>query len=135
MEATGVRVRAGISENKILAKMACDNFAKKNLEGIFKLPKEEIAKDLWRLPVNKMFMVGSRMMNHFKIMGIHTIGELANIPLPQLKSLLRTRFGKQSDIQAEQFWRIANGIDDSPVTLDTHDTQKSIHWTSDDAAA
>jgi DNA polymerase IV len=32
MEATGVRVRAGISENKILAKMACDNFAKRPIE-------------------------------------------------------------------------------------------------------
>jgi DNA polymerase-4 len=125
-QATGVRVRAGISENKILAKMACDNFAKKNDEGIFELPQKDIAKDLWRLPVNKMFMVGSRMMNHFMIMGIHTIGDLAKIPLPKLKTLLRTRFGKQSDIQAEQYWRIANGIDDSPVTLDTHDTQKSI---------
>jgi DNA polymerase-4 len=125
MQATGVRVRAGISENKILAKMACDNFAKKNPSGIFELKKEEL-KVLWELPVNKMFMVGSRMMNHFKIMGIHTIGHLADMPLPKLKTMLRTRFGKQSDIQAEQLWRIANGIDDSPVTLGTHDTQKSI---------
>jgi DNA polymerase-4 len=126
MQATGVRVRVGISENKILAKMACDNFAKKNVDGIFTLYQKDITENLWRLPVNKMFMVGSRMMNHFRIMGIHTIGDLAKIPLPKLKTMLRTRFGKQSDIQAEQFWRIANGIDDSPVTLDTHNTQKSI---------
>jgi DNA polymerase-4 len=39
---------------------------------------------------------------------------------------MRTKFGKQSDIQAELYWRIANGIDDSPVTIGAHDTQKSI---------
>jgi DNA polymerase-4 len=126
MQATGVYIRAGISENKILAKMACDNFAKKCPGGVFTLPKEDIAEKLWPLPVNKMFMVGSRMTNHFMRMGIHSIGELAQIPLTKLKQMLRTKFGKQSDIQAEQYWRIANGIDDSPVTLDTHDTQKSI---------
>jgi DNA polymerase-4 len=125
-QATGVRIRVGISENKILAKMACDNFAKTNKDGIFTLPQKDIADILWPLPVNKMFMVGSRMMNHFMKMGIHTIGDIAKIALPKFKTMLRTRFGKQSDIQAEQYWRIANGIDDSPVTLDTHDTQKSI---------
>jgi DNA polymerase-4 len=125
-QATGVRIRVGISENKILAKMACDNFAKTNQDGIFTLPQKDIADILWPLPVNKMFMVGSRMMNHFMKMGIHTIEHIAKIALPKFKTMLRTRFGKQSDIQAEQYWRIANGIDDSPVTLDTHDTQKSI---------
>lgn len=73
-----------------------------------------------------MYMVGSRMTNHFMRMGINTIGDLAIIPLPRLKQQLRTKFGNQSDIQAELYWRIANGIDDSPVTIGTHDTQKSI---------
>ena len=38
MKETGVRVRIGISENKVLSKMACDNFAKRNPSGIFDLP-------------------------------------------------------------------------------------------------
>jgi DNA polymerase-4 len=126
MEQTGVYVRAGISENKLLAKTSCDNFAKKRPDGIFTLPKKDIGEILWPLPINKMYMVGSRMTNHFKTMGIHTIGDLAKIPLPKLKQMMRVKFGKQSDIQAELYWRIANGIDDSPVTHDTHDTQKSI---------
>ncbi|MDB5054807.1 MAG: polYB [Bacilli bacterium] len=126
MEQTKVYIRAGISENKILAKTACDNFAKKDPSGIFTLPKAKIASILWPLPINKMYMVGSRMTAHFTRMGIHTIGELAQVPLPQLKQKMRVKFGKQSDIQAELYWRIANGIDDSPVTVGTHDTQKSI---------
>jgi DNA polymerase-4 len=126
MEQTKIYVRAGISSTKILAKTACDNFAKKNPGGIFELPIDKVSEILWPLHISKMYMVGSRMTNHFMRMGIHTIGDLGRIPLHKLKQMLRTKFGKQSDIQAEQYWRIANGIDDSPVTVGTHDTQKSI---------
>ncbi len=112
---TGVKVRIGYGENKILAKLACDNFAKKNAAGFYHLRKENLADDLWKLPVSKMFMVGSRMTAHFGRMGIYTIGELAQTPLPDLKRKLRAKLGRQSDIQAEMFWQIANGIDHSPV--------------------
>jgi nucleotidyltransferase/DNA polymerase involved in DNA repair len=42
MLSTGVYARIGIGENKILAKMACDNFAKKNKNGIFTLAKNSL---------------------------------------------------------------------------------------------
>ncbi|WIV18121.1 DNA polymerase IV [Paenibacillus polygoni] len=104
---TGVRVRIGISDTKVVSKMACDLFAKKNKTGIYILPKEEIADKLWSMPIRDMFMVGSRMAHHFYKMGIHTIGDLARTPLPRL----RDRWG----VNGEVLWRIANGIDDSPV--------------------
>ncbi|WP_088834508.1 DNA polymerase IV [Paenibacillus tyrfis] len=127
MLATGVWSRVGISDTKILAKTACDNFAKKNPEGIFVLPKAEVSKHLWPLPITKMFGVGGRMTNHFLRMGIHTIGDLAQIPLAKFKQMLRARMGKQSDIQAELFWQTANGIDDSPVSPGTFSNgQKAI---------
>lgn len=126
MLATGVWSRIGISETKILAKTACDNFAKKQPGGIFILPKAEISKHLWRMPIENMFGVGGRMRNHFHWMGIQTIGQLAQTPLPKLKEMLRKRFGKNSDIQAELFWQTANGMDDSPVTPGTHDAQKEV---------
>ncbi|TVX94139.1 DNA polymerase IV [Paenibacillus agilis] len=119
---TGVRVRVGISSNKILAKIATDIWAKKNKEGIFTLPPTEVETLLWPQPVNKMFGVGSRMTAHFTLLGMHTIGDIARTPLPRLKEKFRARFGKQSDIQAEVMWRTANGIDDSPVTPRTFDT-------------
>jgi DNA polymerase-4 len=119
MLATGVWSRVGISSTKMLAKMACDNFAKKQPEGIFILPKSEISH-LWELPIEKMFGVGSRMKRHFFRIGIHKIGDLAQTPLPKVKSLLRTRFGKNSDIHAELLWQTANGIDDSLVSPQTH---------------
>jgi len=119
-DATGVRTRFGISETKILAKTACDNYAKKSATGIYTLPKENLAETLWKLPVNQMFMAGSRMTRHFNVMGLPTIGSVAQTPLPKLKQMMRRKFGKNSDIQAELYWRIANGIDDSPVRPGTH---------------
>jgi nucleotidyltransferase/DNA polymerase involved in DNA repair len=120
MLSTGVWSRVGISSTKMLAKMATDNFAKKTEEGIFILRKEEMAGNLWRLPIEKMFGVGSRMKRHFFRLGIHTIGDLARTPLPKMKSLLCTRFGKNADIHAELLWQTANGIDSSPVSPHTH---------------
>ncbi|MFC4775473.1 DNA polymerase IV [Paenibacillus sp. GCM10023252] len=118
---TGVYCRFGIAENKIMAKTSCDNYAKKNTSGIYTLTRERLESELWGLPINKLFMAGSRMTQHFNAMGIPTIGDLARTPLPQLKLLMRRKFGKNSDINAEMYWRIANGIDPSPVTPGTHD--------------
>ncbi|KRE39789.1 DNA polymerase IV [Paenibacillus sp. Soil522] len=116
----GVYTRFGIAENKILAKTACDNYAKKNDSGIYILSKDKLQETLWTLPISKMFMVGSRMTRHFNAMGLETIGQLAETPLEKLKLMMRRKFGKNSDINAELYWRIANGIDDSPVTPGTH---------------
>lgn len=123
---TGIWTRIGISSTKVLAKMACDIHAKKNREGIFHLPETELSSLLWPSPLNKMFGIGSRMTRHFSRMGIYTIGELAQTPLPKLKNMMQARMGKNSDIQAEVYWRVANGLDSSPVTPGTHDLQKAV---------
>ncbi len=124
---TGVWSRIGISSTKVLAKMACDIYAKKREDGIFTLPKTEIGSLLWPQPVSKMFGVGGRMTAHFERMGIRTIGDIARLPLSDLKRMMRLRFGKNSDIQAEVYWRIANGMDDSPVTPGTFENaQKAV---------
>ncbi|SMF88103.1 DNA polymerase-4 [Paenibacillus uliginis N3/975] len=119
-ESTGVYARFGISETKILAKTACDNYAKKNSSGIYTLTKEMLPETLWKRPVSDMFMAGSRMTRHFVSMGMPTIGSVAETTLGKLKQMMRRKFGKNSDIQAEMYWRIANGIDDSPVRPGTH---------------
>ncbi len=118
---TGVYTRLGISYSKVTAKMACDLWAKKNEEGIFTLTKALLPEMLWPLPIGKLFMVGSRMTAHFTAMGLATIGELARTPLAALKQMMRRKFGKNCDIDAELYWRLANGIDDSPVSPYTHE--------------
>ncbi|MBP1999370.1 DNA polymerase-4 [Paenibacillus shirakamiensis] len=119
---TGVRVRVGMGPNKILAKAATDIWAKKNADGLFMLSEDKIKTHLWQEPIHKMFGVGSRMNRHFLQLGMVTIGDVANTPLPRLKEKFRARFGKQSDIHAEVMWRTANGVDSSPVTPETFQT-------------
>ncbi|UJF32157.1 DNA polymerase IV [Paenibacillus hexagrammi] len=124
---TRVKTRLGISFSKVTAKMACDNFAKKSDSGLFTLTKEGMTQKLWPLDIGKLFMVGSRMMAHFHTMGLPTIGALAQTPLGKLKEMMRRKFRKNCDIDAELYWRIANGIDDSPVSPYTHsEAPKSI---------
>lgn len=123
---TGVWSRVGIGPTKILAKMATDNFAKKRSDGIFRLGFENMEKDLWPLPVNQMFMVGSRMTKHFVRMGLNTIGDIARLDLGQFKRMMRREMRKQSDIQAEYYWQTANGADCSEVVPSIRGALKSI---------
>ncbi|MDP5273390.1 DNA polymerase IV [Chengkuizengella axinellae] len=118
VDATSVHTRIGISYCKVVAKMACDHFAKKNEKGIFQLPKQDLQSVLWPLPIHKLFLVGSRMNTHLLRLGIHTIGDLADTPL----SKLREKWG----VNGELLWKIAKGMDASPVTPQTHEKQKGI---------
>ncbi|OAB34102.1 DNA polymerase IV [Paenibacillus glacialis] len=116
--ATRVVARAGIGENKVIAKLCCDMIAKKNTDGIFYLQKSELYKHIWHKPVKDMWGIGSKMEKHLWKMGINTIGDLAQTPLFKL----RNKWG----VNGEVIWRVANGLDDSPVTLAAHNVQKDI---------
>lgn len=118
---TGVYARIGIGYSKVTAKMACDLWAKKNKDGLFTLTQDQLPEVLWPLPISELFMVGRRMSAHFQSMGITTIGHLARMPLSELKWRMREKFHKKCDIDAELYWRIANGIDDSPVNPSTYE--------------
>ncbi|MRG27890.1 DNA polymerase IV [Laceyella tengchongensis] len=114
----GLYARIGVGPNKVLSKMACDHFAKKNESGLFELTKDKLETHLWPLPVEKMFGVGKRMGRHLRRMGIATIGDLARCPLARL----RKRWG----VNGHVLWMTANGIDLSPVHPDTFQKQKAI---------
>ncbi|WP_339235648.1 DNA polymerase IV [Paenibacillus sp. FSL R5-0517] len=116
MEETGVYIRIGISDTKVVSKMACDLYAKKVPGGICTLPRKDLPTTIWKKPVRDMFMVGSRMAQHLYKMGVHTIGDLAQTPL----SRLRERWG----VNGEVLWRIARGMDDSPVKPGTYANQQ-----------
>ncbi|MEK4367565.1 DNA polymerase IV [Paenibacillus sp. FSL R5-0473] len=116
MDETGVYIRIGISDTKVVSKMACDLYAKKVPGGICTLPRKDLPSTIWQKPVRDMFMVGSRMAQHLYKMGVHTIGDLAQTPL----SRLRERWG----VNGEVLWRIARGIDDSPVKPGTYAQQQ-----------
>ncbi|WP_168121935.1 DNA polymerase IV [Paenibacillus sp. HB172176] len=126
MLSTGVWSRVGIGPTKVLAKTATDNFAKRHPDGIYRLDHSNIEKELWPMPVQQMFMVASRMTRRFVMWGIHTIGDIARMELPDFKRLMRRMMGKQSDIQAEYYWQTARGIDPSPVTPSIRGALKSV---------
>lgn len=73
-EELGFTVNVGISTGKLLAKMASDF---KKPDQVHTLYQEEVPKKMWPLPVQDMFMVGSRTTEKLKKMNITTIGDLA----------------------------------------------------------
>ena len=70
----GFTVNIGISENKILAKMASDF---KKPDRIHTLFRDEMKEKMWPLPVSELFMVGKASNKKLKLMGIETIGDLS----------------------------------------------------------
>lgn len=73
-ETLGFTVNIGISENKLLAKMASD-FRKP--DRVHTLWKEEIPEKMWPLPVSELFFVGRATTGKLLNLGIRTVGELA----------------------------------------------------------
>lgn len=103
-EQLGFTVNIGISENKLLAKMASDF---KKPDQVHTLFRKEIQEKMWPLPVSRLFMVGKASNAKFQTMGIKTIGDLAKSDV----LLLEQKFGKYG----RMIWEYANGIDDSAV--------------------
>ncbi len=103
----GFTVNIGISENKLLAKMASD-FTKP--DRVHTLWKSEISEKMWLLPVSELFYVGHASLNKLRKLGIHTIGELAAIDPGILQAHMKS--------QGLLIWQYANGIDDSKL-IDT----------------
>lgn len=100
----GFTVNIGVSENKLLAKMASD-FQKP--DRVHTLWKEEIREKMWPLPVNQLFFVGRATSKKLFSLGIRTIGELAQAD----PAVLKTHLKKQGEV----IWAFANGIETSVV--------------------
>lgn len=104
----GFTVNIGISENKLLAKMASD-FQKP--DRVHTLWHEEIPVKMWPLPVTDLFFVGRATAKKLFTLGIRTIGDLAKSD----PAILRRYLKKHGEI----IWGFANGIDVSVVQSET----------------
>ena len=100
----GFTVNVGISDNKLLAKMASD-FQKP--DKVHTLYTDEIESKMWPLPVSDLLYVGKSTTNALEKLGIHTIGELAKTDMEILRSNLKK--------QGEAIWKFANGKNMSMV--------------------
>lgn len=103
-EKFGFTVNVGISDRKVLAKMASD-FKKPNL--VHTLYSWEIKEKLWPLPVSSLFMCGHSSVDTLKKLGVLTIGELANTDPQILEAHLKSH--------GRMLWQYANGQDSSEV--------------------
>lgn len=103
-DALGFTVNIGISENKVLAKMASD-FQKP--DRVHTLWKDEIQEKMWELPISNLFFVGRATAKKLLNLGIQTIGDLACADPALLKSHLKKH--------GEVIWAFANGKDASVV--------------------
>ncbi|MGI6330166.1 MAG: Y-family DNA polymerase [Bacilli bacterium] len=100
----GFTVNIGISNNKLLAKMA-SNFKKPNL--VHTLYKEEIPLKMWPLPVSNLFGVGPKTTKKLNQLKIKTIKDLA-----LANELILIKYFKN---QAKVLIEKANGIDESKI--------------------
>ncbi len=104
-EEFGFTVNVGISDRKVLAKMASD-FKKPDL--VHTLYSNEIEAKLWPLPVSSLFMCGQSSAETLHKLGILTIRDLAHADLQILQSHLKSH--------GTTLWEYANGIDSSDIT-------------------
>ncbi len=100
----GFTVNIGIGPNKLLAKMASDL---KKPDRVHTLFYHEIKDKMWPLPVEKLFMVGSKTKRKLNGRGIFTIGELAQLDPDYIYSWLKK--------PGLLIWNYANGRENSPV--------------------
>ena len=107
-------VNIGLSDNKILAKMASD-FEKP--DKIHTLYKEEIKAKIWNLPIEELFMVGKKSAVKLRSIGINKIGDLATTN----KKIITKRLGKFGAM----IWDYANGTNNDEVVYE-EEIPKSI---------
>src|SRR5208283_2489542 len=101
----GIIASIGIASCKVVAKVASDE---SKPDGLIEVPPGGEASFLAPMAIRKLPGVGKKTEQVLIGLGIRTVGHLARMPLPALKS----RFGVFGDM----LYRHANGIDNSPVT-------------------
>ena len=103
-EKFGFTVNIGISNRKVLAKMASD-FQKPNR--IHTLYSGEIQQKIWDMPVSSLFMCGRSSVEILRNLEILTIGDLAKANPKIIQAHLKS--------SGLTLWRYANGEDTSKV--------------------
>jgi DNA polymerase-4 len=111
---TGLSCSIGIAPNKLLAKIASDM---QKPDGLTVIHTGDIESRIWPLPVRKLWGVGPKTEVSLKSIAVHTIGDLASLPLGALKE----KFGQSYGLYLHD---ASHGVDNSPLT--THWEPKSI---------
>ena len=106
LERTSLTASAGISFNKLLAKIACDM---RQPNGIFTVPPDRALDFIGSLPVEKLWGVGPKTANRMHEMGVFTGAQLRCISCEHLVQV----FGKMGRV----YYDFSRGIDNRPVVV------------------
>ncbi|MEM7070225.1 MAG: DNA polymerase IV [Pseudomonadota bacterium] len=115
---TGISASAGLSYNKMLAKLASDLDKPR---GFSVIGQEEAIEFLASLPVSKLWGVGQAMEQKLKRMGLHHIGQLQQLD----EGFLRQIFGKIGNLMHH----FANAKDPREVKASTITKNISVETT------
>ena len=131
---TGLFATAGIGDNFFLAKVALDNYAKKEKDGIYEIRMEDVNDKVWPItPLSNIWGIGERLEARLNKLGIYTMKDLAT----SNKDFMIKHFG----VIGEQLRSHANGIDEADIHEKylPHETSLSIgqalfkNYTKDEA--
>ncbi len=106
-EETGLTASAGVSSNKMVAKIASDI---NKPDGQFEVPHDGISAFIANLAVDRLWGVGGKTAARLAALGARSCAELRQV---ELADLVRT-FGKRG----VELWELCRGIDERPVTPD-----------------
>ena len=117
-EERGLTSSAGISTNKMLAKIASDW---EKPDGQYQIRHEDISTFMLDLPANKIWGVGKRTAEKLNSMGVTTCKDLQSIDLPTLHQ----KFGKFG----VSLYQLCRGNDDREVITDRERKSTSVERT------
>lgn len=89
---TGLVVSVGAASTKFVAKLAS---GRSKPDGLLVVPRDETVAFLHPLPINQLWGVGAKTEESLKNRGLHTIGDLAAVPLDQLKRMVGEAAGSR----------------------------------------
>lgn len=105
---TGLYITVGMGDNPLLAKLAMDNYAKKNKNMRALIRYEDVEIKVWTIPeMTDFWGIGEATKKNLSKLGIHSIKELANFN----PDILKRKMG----VLGVQLYCHANGIDESNV--------------------
>lgn len=107
-EATGLTCSIGITPNKLLAKISSDL---QKPDGITILQMADVETRIWPLAAKKINGIGPKATEKLQALGIHSIGELAAVPVEMLVG----HFGRSTGVWLHQ---VAHGIDDRELVIE-----------------
>lgn len=119
LEMEDLTCSVGVSYNKSYAKMATKF---KKPDGLTVITPDDREKEIYPLPVRRLWGVGARIGRRMSLMNIFTIGDLANTS----EGVLRKEFGVNGIV----FRRLARGEDSSEIfRRSTHEKSLNHHHT------